>query len=68
MAIKTPSDLRLVRGSTLKAEATSMVAKGNVDSANAKQTAFIHHGGTSGDGLHYAHMMQLVKELHLNCF
>jgi hypothetical protein len=60
--------LRLERDSTLKADATSMVTKGNVDSAIVKQTAFIHHGGTSGDGLHYAQMMQLVKQLHLNCF
>jgi hypothetical protein len=39
-----------------------------VNIAFVKQTAFIHEGGTSGDGLHYAHMMQLVKQLHLNCF
>ena len=40
----------------------------NADSANAKQTAFIHHGGTSGDSLRYAHMMKPVKKLYLNCF
>jgi IclR family pca regulon transcriptional regulator len=30
LAIKTPTDLRLVRGSTLKADSTSMVTRGNV--------------------------------------